>query len=69
MCRARRSARPHGADMAVTVYPGAYHGFDGPRGKIMVWKEVTTGANPDKGVTSDRIPLRATRQRKRCAHS
>jgi len=45
------SARQHGADMAVTVYPGAYHGFDGPRGKIIVWKEVTTGANPDKGVT------------------
>jgi len=45
------SARQHGADMAVTVYPGAYHGFDGPRGKIIVWKEVTTGAHPDKGVT------------------
>jgi dienelactone hydrolase len=44
-------ARPRGADMTVTVYPGAYHGFDAPRGKTTVWKEVTTGANPDKGVT------------------
>jgi len=44
-------ARPRGADMAVTVYPGAYHGFDAPRGKLTVWKEVTTGANADKGVT------------------
>jgi len=44
-------ARPRGADMTVTVYPGAYHGFDAPRGRMRVWKEVTTGANPDKGVT------------------
>jgi len=45
------AARARGAPMTVTVYPGAYHGFDAPRGKIVVWKEVTTGANPDKGVT------------------
>ena len=44
-------ARPRGADMTVTVYPGAYHGFDAPSGKTRVWKEVTTGANADKGVT------------------
>ncbi|MFO1312542.1 MAG: dienelactone hydrolase family protein [Burkholderiales bacterium] len=44
-------ARKRGADMKVTVYPGAYHGFDAPRGKVTVWKEVTTGANPDMGVT------------------
>lgn len=45
------AARARGAPMTVTVYPGAYHGFDAPRGKITVWKEVSTGANPDKGVT------------------
>jgi dienelactone hydrolase len=45
------AARKRGADMTVTVYPGAYHGFDAPRGKVTVWKDVTTGANPDSGVT------------------
>ena len=45
------AARARGASMTVTVYPGAYHGFDAPRGKVTVWKEVTTGASPDKGVT------------------
>jgi dienelactone hydrolase len=44
-------ARRRGGDMTVTVYPGAYHGFDAPRGKTVVWKEVTTGVHPDKGVT------------------
>jgi len=45
------AARARGADMTVTVYPGAYHGFDAPRGKVVVWKDVTTGADPGKGVT------------------
>ena len=45
------AARARGVPMTVTVYPGAYHGFDAPRGRVVVWKEVTTGANPDKGVT------------------
>jgi dienelactone hydrolase len=45
------AARARGAAMTVTVYPGAYHGFDAPSGKVTVWKEVTTGAHPDKGVT------------------
>jgi dienelactone hydrolase len=37
--------------MDVTVYPGAYHGFDAPSGKVTVWKEVTTGVDAGKGVT------------------
>jgi dienelactone hydrolase len=45
------AARGRGAAMTVTVYPGAYHGFDAPSGKVRQWKDVTTGANPDKGVT------------------
>ncbi|MFO1317448.1 MAG: dienelactone hydrolase family protein [Burkholderiales bacterium] len=44
------SARARGASMTVTVYPGAYHGFDAPSGKVTLWKDVTTGANPDRGV-------------------
>lgn len=44
------AARSRGADMTVTVYPGAYHGFDAPRGKVTLWKAVTTGAHPDQGV-------------------
>lgn len=48
--RLGESARARGAAMDVTVYPGAYHGFDGPSGKVFVWKEVTTGAKPAQGV-------------------
>lgn len=44
------SARLRGANMDVTVYPGAHHGFDGPSGKVILWKEVTTGAKPSEGV-------------------
>jgi dienelactone hydrolase len=48
--RIGESARARGATMDVTVYPGAYHGFDGPSGKVILWKEVTTGAHPTEGV-------------------
>jgi dienelactone hydrolase len=51
------AARARGAQMAVTVYPGANHGFDAPRGKVSVWKEVTTGVHPDKGVTIGPDPV------------
>lgn len=44
------AARARGASMAVIVYPGAYHGFDAPSGKVRLWQEITTGARPDQGV-------------------
>lgn len=45
------AARERGAAMTVTIYPGAYHGFDSPSGKVKLWPEVTTGAHPGRGVT------------------
>jgi dienelactone hydrolase len=45
------AANARGAAMKVVVYPDAHHGFDAPSGKVTVLKNVTTGANPDKGVT------------------
>jgi dienelactone hydrolase len=45
------AARARGAPMSVTVYPDAHHGFDAPGGRITVLKDVSTGVNPDKGVT------------------
>ena len=44
------AARARGAQMTVTVYPGAYHGFDNPSGRVGVWKEVTTGVDATAGV-------------------
>jgi dienelactone hydrolase len=44
------AARARGADVALTVYPGAYHDFDVPRGTVKTWKEVTSGTHPDQGV-------------------
>lgn len=43
-------ARARGAAMDVTVHAGAYHGFDAPRGEVRLWKDVTTGADPGRGV-------------------
>ena len=51
------AAGKHAADMTVTVYPGALHGFDAPRGRRTVWKEVTTGVDSEKGVTLGPDPV------------
>lgn len=44
------AARASGAPMTVTVHRGAHHGFDAPSGKVKLWRDVTTGAWPDRGV-------------------
>ena len=35
----------------ITLYPGAYHDFDNPAGKLRVRTEVPNGVNKEKGVT------------------
>ncbi len=35
----------------ITLYPGAYHDFDNPAGKLQVRTEVPNGVNGSKGVT------------------
>ena len=37
--------------VSITLYPGAYHDFDNPAGKLRVRGEVPNGVNKDKGVT------------------
>lgn len=36
---------------SITLYPGAYHDFDNPAGKLRVRSEVPNGVNAGKGVT------------------
>ena len=36
--------------LEVVVYPGAYHGFDSPRGKVVRRSDVPNGVNPGQGV-------------------
>ena len=38
-------------DATITIYPGAYHDFDNPAGKLRVRSEVPNGVNLGKGVT------------------
>lgn len=44
--RAREQRWP----LNVTVYPGAYHGFDAPSGKVRLRSDVPNGVNPGQGV-------------------
>ena len=43
--------RARGDPVTVTVYPGSHHGFDAPRGRIVVRHEVPNGVRPGQGVT------------------
>jgi dienelactone hydrolase len=40
-----------GEPAAITVYPGAYHGFDGPSSQPRLRLDVPNGVNPGQGVT------------------
>jgi dienelactone hydrolase len=44
--------REAGQPVTVTVYPGAFHDFDHPEGRIRVRVDVPNGVLPDKGVTT-----------------
>ena len=50
-CEALASrAREQGWPVEVTVYPGAHHGFDAPRGQVVHRGDVPNGVNPGQGV-------------------
>lgn len=53
-CQALADATP---GMQIVVYPGAYHGFDNPRGRVRVRKDVRNGVNPTSGVTVGPDPV------------
>lgn len=40
-----------GADFDVVVYPGSYHAFDAPTGRLMHRADVPNGVHPGRGVT------------------
>lgn len=46
-----REMAARGADFDVTVYPGSYHAFDAPTGKVMRRLDVPNGVHPGQGVT------------------
>jgi dienelactone hydrolase len=40
-----------GEDFDVVVYPGSYHAFDAPTGRVMHRSDVPNGVHPGRGVT------------------
>ena len=52
-----RAARARKEPLTVTVYPDSHHGFDAPRGKLVVRKDVPNGVNPGQGVTAGPNPV------------
>lgn len=54
--RLGEAARARGANMSVTVYPDAHHGFDGPGDRLVHRADVTRGVDAAKGVTTGPNP-------------
>lgn len=48
--------RGRGADMSITVYPNAHHGFDAPGHRLVHRTDVTRGVDAGKGVTAGPDP-------------
>jgi len=46
-----RAIAARGGDFDVTTYPGSYHAFDSPTGKVMHRSDVPNGVHPGQGVT------------------
>ena len=58
-------ARERRWPLEVTVYPGAHHGFDAPRGKVVHRTDVPNGVRPGEGVHAGPEPAaREDAQRK-----
>ncbi len=54
--RLTASVRGSGADMSITVYANAHHGFDAPGHRIVHRADVTRGVDAGKGVTAGPDP-------------
>jgi dienelactone hydrolase len=46
-----RAMAARGADFDVAIYPGSYHAFDAPTGKVTRRLDVPNGVHPGEGVT------------------
>ncbi|HSV17672.1 MAG TPA: dienelactone hydrolase family protein [Casimicrobiaceae bacterium] len=46
-----RAVAARGADFDVQTYPGSYHAFDSPTGRVMHRDDVPNGVHPGSGVT------------------
>lgn len=55
--RLTASARGRGANMSITVYPNAHHGFDAPGTRLVHRTDVTRGVDAGKGVTAGPDPV------------